>query len=124
MTILADRLNHKKEKDLRMLSSFVAIYCRENHPADEKSTYPIKDERLLGVLGNGELHLCTGCQKLLSHGMAKLLLCSQDPKPMCKNCKIQCYAPVYREQIRKVMKFSGLYLVKHGRLDLIMHYFF
>jgi len=124
MTELAERLNPKKEKDLKILKSFVSIYCREKHKAQAKSDFSVKDERLRRVMGNnGDEPLCSDCQKLLSHGMAKLLLCTQDPKPMCKSCRIQCYAPGYRERIREVMKFSGLYLVKHGRLDLIMHYF-
>ena len=44
--------------------------------------------------------------------------------PMCKKCETHCYAPGYRERIREVMRFSGLYMVKHGRLDLMFHYFF
>jgi hypothetical protein len=42
---------------------------------------------------------------------------------MCKKCPAHCYAPGYRERIREVMRFSGQYLVKHGRLDLIVHYY-
>ena len=68
--------------------------------------------------------LCPDCQKLLTHGIAKLLQCTYDPKPMCKKCTTHCYAPGYRERIREVMKFSGLYLVTHGRFDMLMHYFF
>ena len=123
MATLFDRLNHKKERDLRVLSDFVSIYCRENHPAQTKSVFPVKDEGLRATLGGKDLLLCPDCQKLLNHGMAKLLLCTRDPKPMCKKCETHCYAPGYREQIREVMKFSGLYLVKHGRVDLMAHYF-
>ncbi|MBI4180843.1 MAG: nitrous oxide-stimulated promoter family protein [Chloroflexi bacterium] len=124
MPKLFDRLNIKKEKDIKTLSDFIFIFCRENHPGETKSIFPIKDGRLLKVLGNESPVLCSDCQKLLSHGIAKLLLCSLDPKPMCKKCETHCYAPGYREKIREVMKFSGLYLVKHGRLDLMAHYLF
>ncbi|MBI4303291.1 MAG: nitrous oxide-stimulated promoter family protein [Chloroflexi bacterium] len=117
-------MNTKKQKDLRILSDFVTIFCREKHPGKEKAVFPLRDERLRQALGDRGLVLCPDCTKLLNHGTAKLLLCTQDPKPMCKKCKIHCYAPGYRERIREVMKFSGIYLVKHGRLDLILHYFF
>ena len=86
--------------------------------------FPIKDDRLRQALGEKELVLCQDCTKLLNHGTAKLLLCPYDPKPMCKKCETHSYAPGYREKIRQVMKFSGWYLMKHGRLDLMVHYLF
>ena len=49
---------------------------------------------------------------------------SKKAKPMCKKCSTHCYAPSYQEKIREVMKFSGLYLIRHGRLDLLAHYLF
>ena len=122
MPKIYEGLDDKKSKDLRVLSTFVAIFCRENHRAETKATFPIKDDRLLKVLGNKNPVLCHGCQKLLSHGTDKLLLCPYDPKPMCKKCETHCYASGYREKIREVMRFSGLYLVKRGRLDLMVHY--
>ena len=124
MPKLFDRLNRKKEKDLRVLADFISIFCRENHPDGEKSSFPIRDERLHQSLNGGDMALCPDCQKLLNHGIAKLLQCPYDPKPMCKKCQTHCYAPGYRERMREVMRFSGLYLVRHGRLDLMFHYFF
>ncbi len=124
MAAIYDRLNLKKQRDLRVLRDFVVIFCRENHTAQFQSVFPMNDERLAEALGDKQFLLCSDCQRLLSHGMAKLLLCTQDPKPMCKKCQIHCYAPGYREKIQEVMRFSGLYLVKHGRLDLMAHYFF
>ena len=124
MPKLSDRLDSKKEKDLRVLADFVSIFCRENHPDGEKSLFIVMDERLHHSLGGGDMVLCPDCRKLLNHGIAKRLQCPYDPKPMCKKCRTHCYAPGYRERMREVMKFSGLYLVKHGRLDLMFHYFF
>ncbi|MBI2869840.1 MAG: nitrous oxide-stimulated promoter family protein [Chloroflexi bacterium] len=123
MTTLSDRLTPKKERDLKVLRDFVQIYCREKHREEAKTDFRIRDERLRQILSENSLSLCPDCDKLLTHGMSKLLQCTQDPKPMCKKCEIHCYAPGYREKIREVMKFSGLYLVKHGRIDLLTHYF-
>ena len=123
MSKIFERLNGKKSRDLMVLRKFISIFCQENHRAEAKGTFAIKDDRLRHVLGDEELMLCKDCTKLLNHGTAKLLLCPYDPKPMCKKCETHCYAPGYRERIREVMKFSGLYLVKHGRLDLMIHYY-
>ena len=124
MPKIFERLDGKKAKDLKVLADFISIFCRENHRAEVKDTFPIKDIRLRHCLGDKDLVLCRDCGKLLNHGIAKLLICPYDPKPMCKKCETHCYAPGYREKIRKIMRFSGLYLIKHGRLDLMVHYLF
>lgn len=120
MSRLVGRLTPKKEKDIRILMDFVGIYCREQHPGTGKRLFS-PDEIGLPVAMKGA-SLCPECDRLLKHGIAKLLLCRHEPKPMCKKCPTHCYAPGYRERIREVMKFSGLYLIKHGRLDLLLHY--
>ena len=124
MSVLFERLDAKKAKNLNMLASFVSIFCKENHKTRERGPLPIKDDRLRQAIGSESPVLCQDCQKLFSHGMAKLLQCPYDPKPMCKKCQTHCYAAGYREKMREVMRFSGLYLIKHGRLDLILHYLF
>jgi hypothetical protein len=121
---LYEKLDPKKARELKVLAGFVAIFCRENHRGRERDEVPLRDARLEGVLGRRRPVLCDECRRLLDHGIAKLLLCPYDPKPMCKKCPTHCYAPGYRERIREVMRFSGLYLVRHGRLDLILHYYF
>ena len=124
MPRIYDKLDSRKSKDIKVLANFISIYCRENHQAEAKDIFSIKDNGLRASLGDKEFLLCRDCQKLLNHGIAKLLLCPYDPKPMCKKCETHCYAPEYREKVRQVMRFSGMYLVKHGRLDLMVHYFF
>jgi hypothetical protein len=119
MPNIFDRLDDKKGKDIGVLGSFIDIFCMENHQATERDAFPVKDARLRDILGERELVLCKDCSKLLNHGIAKLLLCPYDPKPMCKECQTHCYAPGYREKIRQVMIFSSLHLIKQGRPDLI-----
>ena len=122
MPDLYERLDHKKAKDLRVLADFIAVYCREHHAAEDRAPHPIRDDRLRAVLGDRVPVLCANCSRLLSHGTAKLLMCPYHPKPACRKCETHCYAPGYREKIREVMRFSGPYLVKHGRLRLLLHY--
>ena len=122
MPKIYDKLDSKKVKDITVLGEFISIFCRENHNLEKKETFVFKDERLSLAFDRKDLLLCEGCRKLLNHGIGKLLLCPYNPKPMCKKCETHCYAPSYRENIREVMKFSGMYLIKHGRIDLMLHY--
>ena len=81
MPELFERRDKKKNKNLRVLSDFISIFCRENHRAE------VKEAQLHLVLGGKKLTLCSECRKLLNHSITKLLLCPYDPKPMCKKCK-------------------------------------
>lgn len=123
MSKLFERLDSNKAKDIKVLSGFISVFCRENHQERERGIFPIKDESVRKNLKMESLLLCQDCQLLLSHGVAKLMQCPYDPKPMCKKCPTHCYAAGYREKVREVMRFSGLYLIKHGRLDLLVRYY-
>ncbi len=114
----------KRLKDLRILGNFIAIYCQENHKTKEHTAFAFKDEKLNSALSGPKLMLCQDCGRLLNHGMAKLMMCPYNPKPMCKKCPTHCYAPGYRQRMQEVMRFSGMYLIKHGRFDLLFHYLF
>ncbi len=120
MAGLFERLSPKKRQDVRVLAGFIAIYCREKHPAASRQAFHIKDEDLQGRTAG--IILCPDCSRLLEHGIAKLSQCPYEPKPSCRKCKTHCYAPGYREKVRQVMRFSGTYLVKRGRLDILLHY--
>jgi hypothetical protein len=113
------RLSPRKRRDARVLANFVRIYCRERHRSAEKELFYPKDEELAAHLAR--LRLCPECARLLTHGLAKLSQCPYEPKPSCRRCKTHCYAPGYRERIKGVMRFSGTYLVRHGRLDMLLH---
>jgi len=111
----------KKEKDdIRTLVMFAGIYCRENHQ-EEKAPFSFK---LFDIkeIEKKEISLCQDCSRLLTYGLTMRLKCPHDPKPMCKKCETQCYHGDYKSKIREVMKFSGMYMVKHGRVDLLYHY--
>jgi len=112
----------KKEKDdIRTLMKFVGIYCRESHPG-EKAPFSFKLFEIKEI-NEEEISLCQDCTRLLTYGLTMRLKCPHDPKPMCKKCETQCYHGDYKSKIREVMKFSGMYMVKHGRVDLLYHYF-
>ncbi len=124
MAKLYDRIDKKIGKDLRVLADFIEIYCRERHHDVPREPLAATDASLRAALESRNPVVCAECRKLLLHGIAKRIQCPYDPKPMCKKCPTPCHVAGYREQIRRVMRFSGLYLAKHGRLDMAFHYFF
>ena len=111
----------KKEKvDIRTLMKFAGIYCRENHDgAKAPFSFRLFD---LKEIEKKEIPVCPECTRLLTYGLTMRLKCPHDPKPMCKKCETQCYHGEYKAKIREVMKFSGMYLVRHGRVDMLYHY--
>jgi predicted amidophosphoribosyltransferase len=92
------------KKDEKVLRAFIKVYCQKHH----KSV-------------NG---LCDECKDLLDYALKRNEKCPLDPKPKCKNCKIHCYKPEYRQKIKEIMKFSGMYYIKRGRIDWVYRYFF
>jgi len=100
---MKDRL--KEQKDIRVLTTFIGVYCRGRHAA-----------------AKGEL--CPECAELLRYARTKRENCPLHPKPDCKSCPIHCYAKAQRAAIREVMAYSGRRLLLRGRLDLLWHYFF
>jgi hypothetical protein len=121
MSLRKNGFSKKEKDDIRTLMKFVGIYCRENHP-EEKVPFSFK---LFDIkeLEKKEIPLCQDCARLLAYGLTMRLKCPHDPKPMCKKCETQCYHGDYKSKIREVMKFSGMYVVKRGRVDLLYHYF-
>jgi len=113
-------ISPKEKDDIRILMKFVSIFCRENHKV-EKAPFSFKLFDVKGI-ERKEISLCPECSRLLAYGLTMRVKCPHDPKPMCKKCESQCYKGDYKERIREVMKFSGIYLVKHGRLDMLYHY--
>ena len=111
----------KEKKDIRILMKFVGIFCQENHNGDRRPfSFRLFD---IKKIEKKKISLCPDCTRLLTYGLVMRLRCPHDPKPMCKKCETQCYHKEYKAKIREVMKFSGMYMVKHGRLDMLYHYF-
>ena len=93
------------DRELRVLQRFVEVYCRNHHGGD--------DNRLP----------CADCCDLIAYARKRLERCPYDPKPKCKACETHCYEPAHRTQVRQIMRYSGMYFVKRGRLDWLVRYF-
>jgi hypothetical protein len=114
-------ISKKESADIRTLMKFVAVFCRKHHRG-EKAPFSFRHLDIREI-EKKEILICSDCTRLLTYGLTMRLKCPHDPKPMCKKCETQCYREEYKARIREVMKFSGMYMVKHGRLDMLYHYF-
>ena len=84
MTGAARRIRRERKTIEKMLG----LYCRDHH--GRKSG------------------LCGECHGLWTYAMARLEKCPlRVDKPQCNQCKIHCYKPAIREQVRQVMRYSG-----------------
>ena len=115
-------LTHKELKDLKVLLQFTAVYCREKH--DDDRSVITTDESQLQRLPLQKHPVCDECQDFLLYAFDRRLCCPLEERPVCKHCHVHCYEPRRRDKVREIMRFSGQYLIKRGRLDLLWHYFF
>lgn len=61
-------------------------------------------------------------EELKAYAMKRLTHCKfGNDKSFCAHCKIHCYAPKYKEQIKKVMKYSGPRIVFKHPIMVIRH---
>jgi hypothetical protein len=93
------RLYREKETIHKM----IALYCRKKHQLNEG--------------------LCEDCQHMMNYADQRLSHCPfGESKPVCSKCKVHCYQPNYREQIKSVMRFSGPRMLLYHPGFLISHY--
>ncbi len=109
-------------RDVDVLREFIVLFCDHHHPDLPRGT--VSAAGMVGrCVGNGTV-LCAECAALLQYAASKRITCPYDPKPSCKKCVTHCYRPDYRQRIREVMRFSGIHLIKKGKLGLLKKYFF
>lgn len=92
------------EKEMKIMTRFVQVYCNAHHGTDKRA-------------------VCDDCDELLKYTARRLEKCPYDPKPKCKDCETHCFKPAFRERIKNIMRYSGMYFVKRGRLDWAIRYF-
>lgn len=80
----------------RLIPEMIRIYCRGNHKELRKEE---------GVKGK---ELCSKCKELAEYAAFRLEKCPfKKNKGFCSFCKIHCYKPEYRAEMKKVMRYSG-----------------
>ena len=98
-----NKIDQKRENEKRILKVMIDIYQRK-HPQESKM-----------------------CENLYKYACLRIDKCPfMETKTFCSGCKVHCYQKDYRSQVKKVMRFSGKYMlfyhplltIKHGWLSL------
>ena len=87
-----NKIEKKRQKEQYVVEEMIRLYCRKQH---------VKYDRKSG-------QMCPVCQKLADYAKLRSEKCPfMEHKTFCANCRVHCYKPEMREQIRQVMRFSG-----------------
>ena len=82
-------LDKKRADEKLLVSEMIALYCRKQHKTPK-------------------WQLCPACQELQDYALARIDKCPfMETKTFCSACKVHCYKPAMREQIRAVMRWAG-----------------
>lgn len=81
--------NVRLERERRTIDAMVETFCRDHHrPTDGP--------------------VCAECADFEAYARLRLEKCPYgETKPTCVNCPIHCYQPQRREQVRRIMAYSG-----------------
>ena len=90
------------EIERKTVHAMIRIYCRAHHKGEP---------------------LCISCAELQSYVDERLEKCPFGmEKPTCKDCRVHCYRPEMREQIRDVMRFAGPRMLFYHPILTLRHF--
>ena len=93
----------KREREKRMVSEMIALYCQKIH-------------------GTPKGLLCPECAELTEYARQRSDKCPfMETKSFCSNCKVHCYKPEMREKIRAVMRFAGPRMMFYHPIAALCH---
>ena len=96
-------VEEKRQREKKVVGEMIALYCHKNHHTKGKD-------------------LCPDCQALVDYAQSRSDHCPfMENKTFCSNCRVHCYSPKMREQIRQVMRFSGPRMIFHHPVMAVRH---
>ncbi len=101
-----DKVEKKRQKEQYVVEEMIRLYCRKNHSEEYRQA--------------GQM--CPVCQTLSDYARFRSEKCPfMKEKTFCANCKVHCYKPDMREQIRQVMRYSGPRMLFYHPILAIWH---
>jgi hypothetical protein len=89
-------INQKREKEIKIVSLMIHIYCKKHNDIDEK--------------------------RLIEYATMRIQNCPRiETKTFCSQCHIHCYKKDRQQEIRKVMKYSGPRMIFYHPILAIKH---
>lgn len=97
-----ESLRIKREKNT--IRVMIQMYCNAHHNTSK-----------------GEL--CDQCNDILNYSYKRIEKCVfKNKKPACQTCPIHCFRIDYKQNIRKIMRYSGPRMLLRHPIKTILHY--
>jgi hypothetical protein len=94
-------MHSRIRRENKTVKQMIELYCRENHSSKG---------------------LCPQCSTLLEYAQQRLEKCPfQEGKTTCAQCPVHCYTLDMREQIRKIMRYSGPRMMYKHPIAAVWH---
>ena len=102
------------EREAQTIEAMIKLFCRlHNHVPDQSTSGD----------SSPQTALCSDCYSLLTYALKRLQCCPfGEEKPACSKCKVHCYKPEMREEVRKVMRWSGPRMLFHHPIMTFWHF--
>jgi hypothetical protein len=99
---LARLVTPRLARELKTIRAMLRIACHDRHGTADG--------------------LCAECEELADYAAKRLALCPYGAdKPTCVNCRIHCYGPRQREQVRETMRYAGPRMMLRHPYLAVMH---
>ena len=100
----AEQAERKRETEKKVIAQMIALYCK-----GQRHT-------------RGADGLCPQCRALTDYVIQRSDHCPfMAEKTFCSNCRVHCYAPKQREQIRAVMRYAAPRMLYHRPIMALHH---
>lgn len=101
-------IKDKRANEDKVCTLMIQVYCHGAH----KTKRAMKSEE----------ELCLECRELANYVHERVARCPfMATKTFCSMCKVHCYKPEKREQIRKVMRYSGPRMLLYHPVLAVKH---
>ncbi len=99
MSILANRM----QREAATIKVMVGIYCKHHHQLN------VAD--------------CPECSEIQNYALDRLHYCPyQEGKTSCKKCPLHCYKPNMKDEVKRIMRFSGPRMALRHPILTIFHF--
>ncbi len=95
-------MRHSPEMEKNTIEAMTRLYCRYLHKSAE---------------------LCKNCRSVLEYGFKRIDHCTFGPeKPACNDCKVHCFSAEMREEVKKIMRYSGPKMIYMHPVMALYHF--
>lgn len=94
-------VSEKQQQEKQTVEKMIQLYCKKNHHTKS---------------------LCMHCETLKTYAFQRIDVCPfMETKTFCSNCKVHCYQKEKREEVRRVMRYSGPRMLLYNPWMAIRH---